>query len=120
MRDHPPGALHDLSPGYALLEGFLVALDAIGRVPEQEMRRNATGTAKRAQIGCCRKGSRAGPSGPPQFVEPGVGNAEMVSHLMDHRLGHDVEQLPLVLGDAANRAPENRDAVGHSPAVIQR
>ena len=63
------------------------------------MRRNATGTRSAPQIGCCRKGSRAWPLGPPQFVEPGVGNAEMVSHLMDHRLGHDVEQLPLVLGD---------------------
>ena len=115
MRDHPPGALHDLSPGYALLEGFLVALDAIGRVPEQEMRRNATGTPKRAQIGCCRKGSRAGPSGPPQFVEPGVGNAEMVSHLMDHRLGHDVEQLPLVLGDPADRPRKTVMRSGMAP-----
>ena len=32
--------------------GFLGALDAIGRVPEQEMRRNTTGTRNRTQIGC--------------------------------------------------------------------
>ena len=53
------------SPGYALLEGFLVALDAIGRVPEQEMRQNATGTPKRAQIGCCWKGVVLAPQAHP-------------------------------------------------------
>lgn len=56
-------------------------------------------------------------SGPSQFAEPPVRDAEMVGHLVDDSPGHEPGQLRLGAGQSADRPAENGDPVRHGPSV---
>ena len=91
---------------------------AVGR--QRARRRGKRGRSRRRHLDGPRPVRASDRSGPPELEQTGVGDAEMVGHLVDDRRRHQRGRLGFSADLLTDRAPKDGDSVRHGTYVRQR